>query len=1203
MTKEDWKEIHPGFNSILKKEWEKRGLTSEDAEAWIRVGFEPWQVTDIERYVTKLEEQGLTRWEANQWVKVCLVSNDQKSILGRGPTENDYEFARYLKKDGYQPSDLNQNNLEELRKKASWQDIHEGFSFSKRKEWEEQGFDHWQTKEWINVGLKPNEVELSSHLRQNNHVPQTAFQEKSHAQVWLDSWYPLEGTCIRKGHEENFAKSRKRITKIDVKNENLKGSLNLEGFINLKELDCSVNQLTNLDLSDCNSLKSLSLSNNQLSNLNFLQSLKNPEKLTRVDISGNNLASSLTSLQGFVGLEVLDLHNNHFSGSLKPLSGMVKLQSLNINDTDLDSGLEHLAESVCIYCSVDERKNAKCQILTSLLKNVIIDKTFSQSWKIQTYKEKNEWKDTSSLWNHATNSPTKKWIDIDLKLNDTDYAIWLRDKINLTTEQVLEHKNNKVLREQYIEYLEGWKDSKQAQEWLDWNYPEKQRQDIEELDLSDQKLEGDLDLERFDSLRKIYITGNPQLGKIKNKPLYARVYANAQEQLNKIYPNRDQAEVIDLGRLEDLHFDQLSELVIDNYPNLKKIKGEDVRNITKTTISNCPQLEEIEISEFGGNKELILNSLPNLKKLDCSNNKLTTLDLRNYSNLKWVDCQGNFLTEIKLPIQGEKLERLDISDNNFPEQDLSFLSHLTNLKELNLGNGGNHYDKKGKGEIKRKVHEGIYNRFTGSLEPLKNLVKLECLNISNTNIDSGLEYLPKSVFKFYCLVFDIYNELHKEWKVKKIEQELGGSTDEDENSANLLRIWRENRKGEQLEEKIKELREKVQFEERGDEIEYLEARVQELIKSVKNQKWKIINAFSRLLPEKELLQELIKTNLELTRFKEQEMNSPNYDERCDECTEKCQKIKRQLRDKLAKETMNEIQSILTDCENLVRDEVELETRLNDKSLLIEGQKRSLQITDGSEENKTQVRQHEEIQKNQDEQFRRERSKSLLIVRQEEKLEAYREEIDHWRKKSFMPTNQINIEGNVDELQNIENQGLINRGNNNNLPGASVSGNTIRKTTEEFYQFQAEEEIIESSQQIQSSQTQPSQLSQNTMIVEQQELVNKGKQKEDLLGQIEVEEIELKKLVGSVWGKLRSKSVFPARAKARDEERRLLLDDAPFDAQKKKELLGLGKLTEKEVEKICQIQMKLEELRKQQQSFQAQVLQPTNFSYGIPGASK
>jgi hypothetical protein len=42
------------------------------------------------------------------------------------------------------------------------------------------------------------------------------------------------------------------------------------------------------------------------------------------------------------------------------------------------------------------------------------------------------------------------------------------------------------------------------------------------------------------------------------------------------------------------------------------------------------------------------------------------------------------------------------------------------------------------------------NKFYGSLEYLKDLRVLKCLDITDTDIDSGLEYLPESVEYFGC---------------------------------------------------------------------------------------------------------------------------------------------------------------------------------------------------------------------------------------------------------------------------------------------------------------------------------------------------------------------------------------------------------------------------------------------------------------------
>jgi len=105
------------------------------------------------------------------------------------------------------------------------------------------------------------------------------------------------------------------------------------------------------------------------------------------------------------------------------------------------------------------------------------------------------------------------------------------------------------------------------------------------------------------------------------------------------------------------------------------------------------------------------------------------------------------------------LEELDISNNNFPKQDLSFLSHLVSLERLELGNGG--YG------TKERIQQGIYNHFYGSLKPLKNMSKLKRLDIIDTDIGSGLEYLSESMKEFKCSVKE-----RKNAKVKTIKNIL-----------------------------------------------------------------------------------------------------------------------------------------------------------------------------------------------------------------------------------------------------------------------------------------------------------------------------------------------------------------------------------------------------------------------------------------------
>lgn len=206
------------------------------------------------------------------------------------------------------------------------------------------------------------------------------------------------------------------------------------------------------------------------------------------------------------------------------------------------------------------------------------------------------------------------------------------------------------------------------------------------------------------------------------------------------------------------------------------------------------------------------------------------------------------------------------------------------------------------------------------------------------------------------------------------------------------------KKLEKKQEKIERFQqERAIFVEQEKEIKYLEIRVQELIELIEQQKNKIMSSFLRLFPEKNLLQELIKTHLEFIRFKEQHIDSPDYDEKIEEYEDKRRDIKNQLRTKLNnKETMNNIQAILTDCEELMRDGLELGTKLANKSRLIDEHKKiSLQITEDDNQKKKRkgiIDSEEEIQEQQIVQFKKARSNSITaeISRLQGERDAYKE---------------------------------------------------------------------------------------------------------------------------------------------------------------------------------------------------------------------
>ncbi|KLL03576.1 MAG: serine/threonine protein kinase [Mycoplasmataceae bacterium RV_VA103A] len=157
-------------------------------------------------------------------------------------------------------------------------------------------------------------------------------------------------------------------------------------------------------------------------------------------------------------------------------------------------------------------------------------------------------------------------------------------------------------------------------------------------------------------------------------------------------------------------------------------------------------LEELKIADNNLEGELDLRDFPKLKRLFChGNDKITKLILLPESNLELIDAGYNLLTDLVFldNLDPRKLKILKIHQNNIQEQDLSCFSRFTNLTELAIGNCYNY------GGVEA-INNGIYNKFYGSLQPLQNLSKLETLTIWNSNVDSGLEYLPESLKIINC---------------------------------------------------------------------------------------------------------------------------------------------------------------------------------------------------------------------------------------------------------------------------------------------------------------------------------------------------------------------------------------------------------------------------------------------------------------------
>jgi Leucine-rich repeat (LRR) protein len=229
---------------------------------------------------------------------------------------------------------------------------------------------------------------------------------------------------------------------------------------------------------------------------------------------------------------------------------------------------------------------------------------------------------------------------------------------------------------------------------------------------------------------------------------------NSQEWLDKNYPKLKKPEEI-ITKNSDLEGD----LTIEEYKEVWNINLSGNRKLSGVELKNLPNLTHFYVNDCQI-KDIKINNCPNISDLDVGGNLLETTDFLDGLN-------------------SERLRRLSIYDNNFRERGLDFLGKFVNLRGLYIDN-----------RDKKRFDRGTYNRWRGSLEPLQGLKKLKWLGIGNTNIDSGLEYLPESVKKIGCNneweemgCSKIKNELEEASQITGVTEKLQGVEEEEEHFA------------------------------------------------------------------------------------------------------------------------------------------------------------------------------------------------------------------------------------------------------------------------------------------------------------------------------------------------------------------------------------------------------------------------------------
>ncbi len=119
----------------------------------------------------------------------------------------------------------------------------------------------------------------------------------------------------------------------------------------------------------------------------------------------------------------------------------------------------------------------------------------------------------------------------------------------------------------------------------------------------------------------------------------------------------------------------------DNFPN------DNFRNYIKTyiaggrdvlTVEEQRKVESIKVEGWNISNLKGIEAFPNLKELNCGNNSIQKLDLRQNPELKTLICKKNQLTQLELS-KNSQIDYLNCSWNQLKQLDVSNLEDLVNL--------------------------------------------------------------------------------------------------------------------------------------------------------------------------------------------------------------------------------------------------------------------------------------------------------------------------------------------------------------------------------------------------------------------------------------------------------------------------------------------------------------------------------------------
>ncbi|CAG8557508.1 327_t:CDS:2, partial [Racocetra persica] len=300
----------------------------------------------------------------------------------------------------------------------------------------------------------------------------------------------------------------------------------------------------------------------------------------------------------------------------------------------------------------------------------------------------------------------RKWKDgRGLTIEESDFIVYLKKDKRLEPSTIT---NLEKLRKEHYD----------AQKWLDKEYPKETRDDVEKLNiLNNKNLEGSLNLEGFINLKEFDCSSNrltrldfsdcSQLEIVRcqknnltsleftNCPNITELYCNRNQLTNLDFLKHLSSEKVEVLSIANNNFADNDLNVFSRFVNLKNLGLEPLQgmanleeldiNDTYIDISIAEELKKYgEPSKDKDDERYLKKERSELTYLDISKNTIKgALRLELFTNLKTLNCCKSQLINLNLSDCPNLIE-LDCSNNEL--RDLYFLKNLSKLEHLSLRN-------------------------------------------------------------------------------------------------------------------------------------------------------------------------------------------------------------------------------------------------------------------------------------------------------------------------------------------------------------------------------------------------------------------------------------------------------------------------------------------------------------------------------------